>query len=43
MKYGVVFPQTELDNDPQAIKEYAQTAEGLVHDDAIRSFHDILG
>ena len=29
MKYGVVFPQTEYGNDPQAIKDYAQTAEGL--------------
>jgi probable F420-dependent oxidoreductase len=32
MKYGVVFPQTEFGNDPQAIKEYAQTAEGLGYD-----------
>ena len=29
MKYGVVFPQTEFGNDVQAIKDYAQTAEGL--------------
>ena len=29
MQYGVVFPQTEFGNDPQAIKEYAQTAEEL--------------
>ena len=35
MKYGVVFPQTEFGNDPQAIKDYAQTAEGLGYDDAI--------
>jgi len=27
MQYGVVFPQIEFGNDPQAIKEYAQTAE----------------
>ena len=29
MRHGVVFPQTELGNDPQAIKDYAQTAEAL--------------
>ena len=29
MKIGVVFPQTEIGNDPQAIRDYAQTAEGL--------------
>ena len=28
MKHGVVFPQTEFGNDVQAIKDYAQTAEG---------------
>src|SRR5512141_2592858 len=29
MKIGVVFPQTEIGNDPSAIRDYAQTAEGL--------------
>ena len=29
MRTGVVFPQTEFGNDPAAIKDYAQTAEGL--------------
>jgi probable F420-dependent oxidoreductase len=29
MQYGVVFPQTEFGNDPEAIKDYAQTAEEL--------------
>ena len=29
MKIGVVFPQTEIGNDPAAIRDYAQTAEGL--------------
>jgi probable F420-dependent oxidoreductase len=29
MKIGVVFPQTEFGNDPIAIRDYAQTAEGL--------------
>src|SRR5438874_7437284 len=32
MRYGVVFPQTEFGNDTQAIKDYAQTAEGLGYD-----------
>jgi probable F420-dependent oxidoreductase len=32
VKYGVVFPQTEFGNDIQAIKDYAQTAEGLGYD-----------
>jgi probable F420-dependent oxidoreductase len=29
MKIGLVFPQTEIGNDPLAIRDYAQTAEGL--------------
>jgi probable F420-dependent oxidoreductase len=29
MNTGVVFPQTEFGNDPIAIRDYAQTAEGL--------------
>ncbi len=29
MNIGVVFPQTEFGNDPIAIRDYAQTAEGL--------------
>jgi probable F420-dependent oxidoreductase len=29
MKYGVVYPQTEYGNDPHAIRDYAQTVEGL--------------
>jgi probable F420-dependent oxidoreductase len=32
MKHGVVFPQTEFGNDVQALKDYAQTAEGLGYD-----------
>src|SRR6266852_1981324 len=32
MRYGVVFPQTKFGNDAQAIKDYAQTAEGLGYD-----------
>jgi probable F420-dependent oxidoreductase len=29
MRIGVVFPQTEIGNDPVAIRDYAQAAEGL--------------
>jgi probable F420-dependent oxidoreductase len=29
MNLGVVFPQTEFGNDPVALRDYAQTAEGL--------------
>ena len=29
MRIGVVFPQTEIGDDPVAIRDYAQTAEGL--------------
>jgi probable F420-dependent oxidoreductase len=29
MRIGVVFPQTEIGNDPAAIRDYAQTAESL--------------
>src|SRR6476660_2081504 len=29
MQIGVVFPQTEIGNDPAVIRDYAQTAEDL--------------
>jgi probable F420-dependent oxidoreductase len=29
LKIGLVYPQTEYGNDPAAIRDYAQTAEGL--------------
>ena len=29
MNIGLVFPQTEIGNDPAVIRDYAQTAEGL--------------
>ena len=29
MNFGVVYPQTELEHDPVAIRDYAQAAEGL--------------
>ena len=35
MKLGVIFPQTEIGNDPGAIREFAQTAEAL-------GYHHIL-
>jgi probable F420-dependent oxidoreductase len=35
MRFGVVFPQTEMGNDPAVIRDYAQAAEAL-------GFHHIL-
>ncbi|MCC6803257.1 MAG: LLM class F420-dependent oxidoreductase [Anaerolineae bacterium] len=32
MRYGVVFPQTEIGSDPTAIRDYAQAAEALGYD-----------
>jgi probable F420-dependent oxidoreductase len=32
VKFGVVFPQTEIGSDPAAVRDYAQTAEGLGYD-----------
>src|SRR5687767_6672267 len=29
MRIGVVFPQTEIGDDPAVVKDYVQTAEGL--------------
>ncbi len=29
MRFGLIYPQTEFGHDPEAIKEYAQTAESL--------------
>ena len=42
MKFGVVFPQTEFGNDPQAIKDYAQTAEQLGYHHVLAYDH-VLG
>jgi probable F420-dependent oxidoreductase len=42
MKYGVVFPQTEIGNDPVAIKDYAQAAEDLGYD-YLLAFDHVLG
>jgi hypothetical protein len=42
MNVGVVFPQTEIGNDPGAIRAYAQAAEdmGYAH---ILAFDHVLG
>jgi len=32
MRLGAIFPQTEIGNDPGAIREYAQAVEGLGYD-----------
>src|SRR6266567_558903 len=42
MQYGVVFPQIEFGNDVQAIKDYAQTAEGLGYD-YLLAYDHVLG
>src|SRR5438046_1997806 len=42
MRYGVVFPQTEIGTDPAAIRDYAQAAEGLGYDQ-ILTYEHVLG
>lgn len=42
MKIGVVFPQTEFGNDPAAIRDYVQTAEGLGYTHVLAYDH-VLG
>ena len=42
MKFGIVFPQTEIGNDPIAIRDYAQTVEGLGFDHLLAYDH-VLG
>jgi probable F420-dependent oxidoreductase len=42
MRIGVVYPQTEYSTDPAAIREYAQTAEGLGYTH-ILAFDHVLG
>ena len=42
MRIGVVFPQTEIGNDPAAIRDYAQTAEGLGYTH-ILAYDHVLG
>ena len=42
MKIGAVFPQTEIGNDPIAIRDYAQAVEQLGFDH-ILVFDHVLG
>jgi len=42
MKFGIVFPQTEIGNEPEAIRDYAQTVEGLGFDHLLAYDH-VLG
>jgi len=42
MKFGVVFPQVEIATDVGAIREYAQTTEGLGYD-YILAYDHVLG
>ena len=42
MRYGVVFPQTEIGTDPAAIRDYAQAAEGLGYSQ-ILTYEHVLG
>jgi probable F420-dependent oxidoreductase len=42
MKFGVVFPQTEIGADPIAIRDYAQTAESLGYD-YLLTYDHVLG
>ena len=42
MKFGVVFPQTEIGSDPVALRDYAQAVEGLGYD-YILTYDHVLG
>jgi len=42
MQFGVVFPQTEIGDDPIAVRDYAQTAEGLGFD-YLLTFDHVVG
>ncbi|HEY8173060.1 MAG TPA: LLM class F420-dependent oxidoreductase [Dehalococcoidia bacterium] len=42
MKFGVVFPQTEIGNDPSVIRDYAQAAEQLGYNHVL-VFDHVLG
>jgi len=42
MKFGVIFPQTEIGIDPMAVRDYAQAAESLGYDH-IGAFEHVLG
>jgi probable F420-dependent oxidoreductase len=42
VRIGVVFPQTEIGNDPAVIRDYAETAEGLGYSHLV-AFDHVLG
>ncbi len=42
MRYGAVFPQTEIGTDPVAIRDYAQAVEGLGYD-YLLAYDHVLG
>ena len=42
MQIGVVFPQTEIGSDPGALRDYAQSAEGLGYQHLL-AFDHVLG
>lgn len=42
MQYGVVFPQTEIGDDPIVIRDYAQAAENLGYD-YLLAYDHVLG
>jgi probable F420-dependent oxidoreductase len=42
VKFGVVFPQTEIAPDAAAVRDYAQTAEGLGYD-YLLAYDHVLG
>ena len=39
MKFGVIFPQTEIGADPSAVKDFAQAAESLGYDHIVPYDH----
>ena len=43
MKLGVVFPQTEIGNDPLVVRDYAQAAEALGYDHLLVFDHVVGG
>ena len=42
MRMGAIFPQTEIGQDPGAVREFAQAAESLGYDHLI-AFDHVLG
>lgn len=42
MRIGVIFPQTEIGSDPSAVRDFAQTAEGLGYSH-ILAYDHVLG